>query len=64
MPWLGFAGFPPFALGASSAWHAFDIWWEEAELGARVATVILGAAGAVLAFSAIDAGTVRSFVPL
>lgn len=64
MPWLGFVGFLPFALGAASAWHAFDIWWEEAELGARVATVLLGAAAVLLGFQAIDAGTVRSFVPL
>ncbi|MDE2290993.1 MAG: hypothetical protein KGL53_02825, partial [Elusimicrobia bacterium] len=64
MPWLGFLGFPPFALGCASFWHAHELWWEEADLGARAAWVAILIVLSLLAMSAIDAHTVRSFVPL
>ena len=55
MPWLGFLGFPPFALGCSSAWEAHRLWWEDAPFGARAAWVFMLSMLSLLAFAAIDA---------
>lgn len=58
MPWLGYLGFPPFALGCSSAWEAHRLWWDDAPPGARAAWVFMLAFLSLLAFAAIDAHTV------
>lgn len=58
MPLLGYLGFPPFALGCSSAWEAHRLWWDDAPSGARAAWVFLLAFLTLLAFGALDAGTV------
>ncbi|MBI2362298.1 MAG: hypothetical protein HYV15_02805 [Elusimicrobia bacterium] len=57
MPLLGFLGFPPFALGCASLWNAHESWWEEAELGARLAWAAVLAFLSLAAFRAIDAGS-------
>lgn len=59
MPLLGYLGFPPFALGCVSAWEAHRLWWDEAPEPARAVWVFLLGVLSLLAFSAIDAGTVR-----
>lgn len=57
MPWLGYLGFPPFALGCASAWQAHELWWEEAELGAKLCWVVSLLVISLLIFAGIDAQT-------
>lgn len=57
MPWLGFLGFPPFALGCSSAWEAHRLWWDDAPPGARAAWVFILTVLSFLSFAAIDGAT-------
>ena len=64
MPWLGYLGFPPFALGCQSYYSWFRLRWEGAGAGTRVAGALLLCAASLAAFWAVDAFTVRSLVPL
>ncbi|MBI3299423.1 MAG: hypothetical protein HYZ75_14745 [Elusimicrobia bacterium] len=57
MPWLGYLGFPPFALGCASVWQAHEGWWETAELGARLSWAAALAVWCLLAFAAVDDAT-------
>jgi hypothetical protein len=63
LPLAGYAAFPVFALGcASLITIAFWI-WPRLGVGARATTVFGLAAFSAAAFTALDAYTVRSFVP-
>ncbi|TBR22384.1 hypothetical protein EPO15_08090 [bacterium] len=57
MPWLGYLGFPPFALGCASAWEAHRLWWDDAPPVARAVWVFVLAGLSLLACAAIDART-------
>lgn len=57
MPLLGYLGYPPFALGCASAWEAHRLWWDDAPFGARAAWVFMLVFLSLLAFAAIDSGT-------
>ncbi len=66
MPAPGFLGFPPFAVGTYSFWHALEgVWSRRARSPWRAgaSSIALTLPLCVAAFAALDAGTVRSYLP-
>jgi hypothetical protein len=61
MPWLGFAGFLPFALGCKSFWEALNLWWLRQKVPARTAIIIASVLFSVGAMYALDHHTVKSW---
>lgn len=64
MPWLGYLGFPPFALECASFYAWFELRWSDAGGGQRAAAVLALALLSLAAFWAVDAFTVRGLVPV
>jgi len=64
MPWLGYLGFPPFALECASFHAWFELRWADAGPGQRWTAAAVLALMSLAAFWAVDAFTVRSLVPL
>ena len=64
VPFLGFLGFPPFALGCASLWHRFDEKWKSAGTALRLSAALGLALFSLAVFSAIDVYTVKKFVSL
>lgn len=63
MPLLGYLGFPPFALGCASFWHAFDAWWLGLGRPARSAWAAGLGLLCLVVFRMIDHWTVWSYAP-
>ena len=64
MPWLGYGGFPPFALECASFHAWFELRWSDATPAARRTAALVLALLSLGAFWAVDAFTVRSLVPI